>query len=144
MMLLVIKKFVGLFCSWKIFKLITNRIKKNLKNSRTFSKKSRDKNMRQIPSKIWSSFRNLAGILKFDQNSKIWSKIWNSAKNLKTEIWDLRSDLKLNDNWRQLVCCTTLRVELWVSCFIPHLSGRFSDFWKTFRFLEDFQVFGQS
>ena len=55
---------------------------------------------------------------------------------LRSDIWDLRSDLKLNDNWRQLDCRTTLRVESWVSCFIPH--RKFSENLKIFRKSENF------
>ena len=41
------KMFVGLSCSWKMFKLITNRIKQKYpEKSRTISKKSRDENIR--------------------------------------------------------------------------------------------------
>ena len=73
---------------------------------------------------IWLKFRNLVEITKFGWNCKILLKIWD----LRSEIWDLRSDLKQNDNWRQLDCRTTPRVESWMSCFLPH---------QIFRFLED-------
>ena len=51
--------FVGLSCSWKIFKLITNHIKKIPRNPEQFPKNSWDKNTRQIPS------RKNPGILGF-------------------------------------------------------------------------------
>ena len=57
------KMFVGLSCSWKMFKLITNRIKQKYpEKSRTISKKSRDKNMRQIPSRKIPGSRDFAKI----------------------------------------------------------------------------------
>ena len=57
------KMFVGLSCSWKMFKLITNRIKQKYpEKSRTISKKSWDKNMTQIPSRKIPGSRDFAKI----------------------------------------------------------------------------------
>ena len=79
------KMFVGLSCSWKMFKLITNRIKQKYpEKSRTISKKSRDKNMTQIPS------RKIPGSRDFTKIPSRPVPEWNSLErwtlNL-TSLW---------------------------------------------------------
>ena len=125
-------KNVGLSCSWKIFKLITNRIKKIPKTPEQF--------LKNPGIKIWGK-----SLPKFGKISEIWPELWNLIEILKfgqkggVKSTTPDDKIRLQDDSRFGIGCRT-RVVLCFRCV--------SDCFRSFQIVSDyfylkFQIFYQ-